>query len=209
MLVCGDLQSGDCANLHGLHHLLHDLCPPLSVLRHLHRNGCFALPIPCDLPAVDDVAGSIHLGRAVDVDIVINRGKASPHSGLDSTKEGVFWQVGVVDLVQLLVRCCVLKLSHLGEVLETRILVAPESQHQLLVSQRADLEPGLFTRGVQRSVAASLEVLVFGKRMNPCHMLRDGQDHLYQELDVATAGSNAVPDLVFDTLDPDPGPQHY
>ncbi len=33
-------------------------------------------------------------------------------------------------------------------------------------------------------------------------MLRDGQDHLYQELDVATAGSNAVPDLVFDTLDP-------
>ncbi len=73
---------------------------------------------------------------------------------------------------------------------------------QLLPRQGADLQPGLLLHTAQGPVVASIEVLVLWERVDSGHMLRDGKDHIDEELCIAAAGSQGVPDLVFHALDP-------
>ncbi len=89
----------------------------------------------CDLPGVPDVPVNVLLGRAIDVEIMVNHRQACPDSGLLRSEEGVLWQVHIVYVVELLVLACVKVLCHVVEVLQAAVLIATECQHQLLVRQ--------------------------------------------------------------------------
>ncbi len=110
----------------------------------------------------------------------------------------------MLDVVELLIPRGVLELRHLVEVLDAAVLDAPDRLVQLLPRQGADLQPGLVTHTAQGPMVASLEVLLVEEGVDAGRMLGDGEDHLDEELGIAVAGSQSVPDLVFHGLDPGP-----